>query len=233
MQTFSFRFIALLALVQIATCSCSILQKRKSLSLSKPVNELLQQQLNQICFSAEGRGRIQQDNHKYLFNYEALLDSPLKKWSVAVEIPFHGEKLLHFNFGAKRQISGSFYRELQHNLGGSNSDLSAFLNQVIDLLAFSDAFQQNEFTDYKCDFIKGDSISTRKGRCQNKQQRPIHWSISGEKVVVESTLIGGEKITLSSFSINNEKHSRITFLLSDKKEKELIKFELFHSQCTK
>lgn len=155
--------IASIAFLLVFLSSCAHSGKPKpSKNFSKEIENL--------CLSGEGRGRIEYFDRKYVFSYENLLNLENKEWLLGLSLPLHGEELLKINFSDKIRIKGNFYKRLALNAQRENkleyerlkffmSDLGAFLKIVA--LAKSG---QSPCLDGKCFLDKSLKFSLSKSR---------------------------------------------------------------------
>lgn len=68
--------------------------------------------LQGVCYSSEGKGRIESNFGKFVFNYESALKKVEKNFQMAIEIPFAGEELLELSYGVPLNQQSFFQSEL-------------------------------------------------------------------------------------------------------------------------
>jgi len=83
-----------------------------------------------LCFSGEGKGRIEHRENKYLFDYKALHEKEKQSWTIALDLPISGQEVLIFNY-EKIKASGPFaYRLKKQDRKGLITEVYSLLSQL-------------------------------------------------------------------------------------------------------
>ncbi|MBC98678.1 MAG: hypothetical protein CME63_13085 [Halobacteriovoraceae bacterium] len=99
-----------LVLVGLATTSsCSLFQKKSDKSLV--------QSLQGICLTGSGKGRIEFEGGRHLFNYESLLKDREQRWALGLNLPIIGQEILELDIprklGEPYKVRGTFAKRLK------------------------------------------------------------------------------------------------------------------------
>lgn len=125
----------------------------------------LSEALGSVCFSAEGKGRIESPFGKFVFEQESVLKKPQKIFQIAINIPLVGEELLELEYGVpiERQkfLKSSLYRSFldeSRKQGYSEKDAEILLREfVVGLSRYLDLVEN--INHVKCEVLKSNSCS--------------------------------------------------------------------------
>lgn len=126
----------LVLLFIFTTSSCSLF---KTNTLSKN----LQKNIQNICLSSTGKGRLVVEKQKYVFSYESALKEDEHKWLMAFNFPLYGQEHVELDWSEPGKLKQYFSFEdkiLKQQQGVSPENLeiffatwSEFLLEVIQL----------------------------------------------------------------------------------------------------
>ena len=93
--------------------SCSLFQKQST-------DKTLVESLQGICLTGSGKGRIEFENGRHLFDYESLVRNENKQWALGLNLPIIGQELLELeiteSFGEHYKVKGTFARRLNQDI---------------------------------------------------------------------------------------------------------------------
>jgi hypothetical protein len=123
--------IAVFSLIFFASCA----------TFKKPDQKSLKNNLEKICFSAEGKGRVQLSSKKYGFDFESLISRDKKKWALDFHFPGGREKLIEVDYKTSLSNQKEDFKRLLLDLGdGEFNDflLTEFWEKMSKILRASE-----------------------------------------------------------------------------------------------
>jgi hypothetical protein len=118
--------------------SCSIFNAGK---LSRDIENNIQK----ICLSGSGKGRLTVQNRTYVFGYDSLLEEDLAKWTLALDFPMRNQELFKLDWSKgnktifETSIEEKILKENKHvnpkHLDQYIQKLGLFLKEAIDAKA--------------------------------------------------------------------------------------------------
>lgn len=81
--------------------------------------------MDKICFSAEGKGRVQLSSKKFGFDFESLISRDKKKWALDFHFPGGREKLIEVDYEIPLSKQKESFKQLLLDLG--EGDFNDFL----------------------------------------------------------------------------------------------------------
>lgn len=125
--------------------SCSVFKTNK---LSRDIKTNIQK----ICLSGQGKGRLTVQKKTYIYGYESLLEEDMAKWTLALDFPMRNQEIfkLDWSKGGKvdfhTSIEDIILRENKHvspkHLDLYIQNLGLFLKEVIDAKKITKAHGQ-------------------------------------------------------------------------------------------
>ncbi len=86
----------------------------------KSSDKSLVESVQGICLTGSGKGRIEFENGRHLFDYESLVRNENKEWALGLNLPIIGQELLELeiplNFGEHYKVKGTFARRLSQDV---------------------------------------------------------------------------------------------------------------------
>jgi len=185
-----------------------------SLFTPKKITENINKEVQRICFSSDGRGRISILDHTYSFSYESELNIEENQWMLGLEFPLYGEEIIAINWKdpEKPKILGKLEeRILKEKDGIDPIQLEYFLNKWAQFIY---------------------EVVKLKEKKNNYQEHYFNWKVIDHKLVAESN--DSQRAYLKgTFSIpNDEFFTRMQFSMEAKShQKEAYKLELLVRNC--
>jgi hypothetical protein len=115
--------------------SCSVFKANK---LSRNIKSNIQK----VCLSGSGKGRLTVQERTYVFGYDSLLEESLAKWTLALDFPMRNQELFKLDWSKgekvsfKTSIEEKILKENKHvnpkHLDEYIQKLGQFLKEVID-----------------------------------------------------------------------------------------------------
>jgi len=116
MRLIQFSFYCLFIFL-FSACTTSTFKKR---TLSGGPSEVLNEGMEKICLSGEGKGRFSFRGERQSFQLESLLDKKRRLWSTSYHFPLHGEESLFLNYKQALKgdigLEGSLYKKLLRDI---------------------------------------------------------------------------------------------------------------------
>ena len=116
--------------------SCSFIQ-------TSQLSHNILKDVQKVCLSAEGRGRLILQDKKYTFSYESALRQEEKKWFMSFVFPIYGEEYVELEWTRDKKVQYQFSFEqklLKEQKGLSPEELeiffetwTKFLHEIIQL----------------------------------------------------------------------------------------------------
>ncbi len=175
-----------------------------------------------ICFTSEGKGRVESEFGKYVFNYDSELNFLKKKYFLATQFPLIGEEVIEIEYANENSFESfkksKFFQNLLKNAQKNNQEelannlaqifvqgLSSYLNlydqSKIKTCTFPDCeIRLNE----KIIFGKNDVIYWRQF-ATNLNLKITHTNLSDgkfKKQVIELLQSESKLLTMTLFSEN-------------------------------
>lgn len=100
--------------------------------------------MEKICFSAEGKGRVQLSSKKYGFDFESLISRDKKKWALDFHFPGGREKLIEVDYETPLSKQKETFKRLLLDLGdGEFNDflLTEFWEKMSKILRASEGLE--------------------------------------------------------------------------------------------
>lgn len=184
----------------------------------RKLSKNISKEIENVCFSAEGKGRLEIAGHKYVFDFESELEEENKKWLIALEFPLYGQEIIEIDWSnpKKAKLLGDLENKLLREKNGI------------------DPKQLNRFMSHWAMFIHEVVLMKKNSKLINDAK--YAWSIDSDKLVAKwskNTKINDEqKFTGSFFNPKNEFFSRMTILLESKStQQNNFKLEMFVRNC--
>lgn len=212
--------------LQISSCAYlkSDSDKMEIISPMEIKNQL-SKEIKAICFSGEGRGQFKDFSNKYLFQYETLLKLEQSTWSVAVNIPMHGEEILNLHWDGKQSASGSLYKQSSSKF--KKESLKQFLDKIVFFLKFSSDLLQDNNNKYLCK----QNLNSKdfNGFCQKDDKNKLLWKMGDGEFEMSSILGDMKTIKMRAYSKAHGSYYKTSFMLIDNST--LIQLNLFATDC--
>lgn len=175
----------------------------------------LESSFKALCFTSQGKGRLEYGRNRHLFNYEALWKSEDSSWSLALELPVIGQELITFlpkEGGEKIKVKGTFANRLRSEVTSKKQKtlLKVFYKKVGELLSL----------------IKGDATQDVEAR----------WQMEVKEGNLMASSRFGEKSSFSLKAFDFDKHYRRMTLgyesTASGRTKPLMRLQLFVYECS-
>jgi len=174
----------------------------------------LEDHLQAICLTSEGKGRIGAGSKRYLFSYESLLQSDKRVWALSFNVPLRGEEtyLINWRDELNPKASGSLHQMI--------------LTQVHNKEAYIQR-DYNYFLSVMTKFLT--DIST--------QKPTLFWKISEDGVNSITKIPRKREVLIEARDWNGKNYQRLSFFLQKQgaagpsSEKNLLSLEFFVRTC--
>jgi len=201
-------------LITLLFVSCSTVKNRVIDIPDGQEAAFLTNELKNVCFTSAGRGRIELGSEKYLVSYDALLEAEKNKWSLALDIPIHGEELISIEWKDKPAVQADFLKNLKKPTNEQES-IEAFVEGLGNILRLA-----SDVKAYSCK-----KNSAKSGLCELKDTSAIRWEVSNDEFILQTTTNSKKEIEFKAHSLN-KKYERISVFM-----KNTANLELFISSC--
>ena len=120
------------SLIIFSFVSCGQFAHKKNtpldpLSASKKFNQVVRS----ICVDGEGKGRLEMGQDRQLVTYESALDVKKHLWSLAFQIPLHGEEIIHLEYKNIKNGSGLIRGNLAQKIASQVKSMAKEERQLI------------------------------------------------------------------------------------------------------
>ena|SRR5690606_24763510 len=201
--------------------SCALFQKSTSLK-QQPIEDILQM----VRLTGEGRGRLGLDQNNYIFSYEALIKNG-DDWLLAVSVPLHGEEVMlltnltsvqpdlsspqSFEFRLQQEIDQRYWRQ---RLSGKQyvQELRSMIRFLLAKhLGLKRECRQNNSDIYMCE-MDGSNFELR---------------VEKGKLRVKKNISAEHQLELLAENLTESFFARTNFLLLSQKGTSIMSLELF------
>lgn len=183
--------------------SCALFQSPK-------LSQDLQKDIQKVCLSSEGKGRIIVNSQKYVFSYESALRDEEQNWVMALNFPIYGEEYVEIDWKQeKMKHTVSFENKLLKDQRGlSPEKLELFLKSWGEFLHEIILLKQNKL-----------------------EKSHYNWEL-GSKQLMASKNVGDSKVKISFKNLVEEKHfGRYDIATHYQDSKNLFKIEVIVRKC--
>lgn len=218
------RLIFLLLLLSCAS-------KTPVIQSSKEMEAVVQNSLNKVCLSSEGKAKIQYADGKNFVGYSSHLKVAEKEWGIGFDIPLHGEETLILNWSRfpdeNLVIDGSIVAKMDPEKFQSGES-QAYYQGIVSFLEWI-LFVQNKSSNLKNYQCWGQSdTELNSGRCQlnfsNSSSQEVRFEFKHKKNHFYLPF-GESKMVVMILDLENEKYfERMSFSVVEKdlgKEQEI------------
>ena len=115
-------------------------------TFQKPDTKGLKNNLDRICFSAEGKGRVTLSSKKYAFDFESLISRDKKKWAIDFHFPSAIEKIIEVDYDRPLSKQKESFKKLLADLNKEEFNdflLSEFWEKMSKILKASEGLDKN------------------------------------------------------------------------------------------
>lgn len=128
-------------------------------------------EVEKICLSGVGKGRLHVGGHKYVFSYESALETEQEKWSLSMDFPMRNPELLEISWneeGESKLNTSIDQKIMRENSDVNPEELDAFIKGLGD-------------------FVQ-DIIKIKEGMSRNKK---VKWLMGKKKIKAQSGKVEG------------------------------------------
>lgn len=196
---------------------------------------------SKVCLSSEGNGRLSAQKSRNIFSYESLNEVEDKQWSLAVELPLHGEEVLVLNWAdaANEQVSmeGEFYSRILaqlHNSPKLKSLMKVFLLKTGQIINAQSMMQKDE-ANFVCQQTEFDAYKEiRSGQCTQKGSKfSFDWKLSEKEFEITISIADSYIYSIKFFNSKDTYYGNVdASLIRVKTKAKLFSLKLFLSTCT-